>query len=190
MEVKFLTNSINDELENIYQITKQNPPDCFKNIKNKEINFIKKKVKEKFDINIKKNLVINIRSLYIKFLILINHKNILENSDKIKNDYSKKVDILDLSTKFNISPLNLLRFLFKEKYNKKLTKLIDSNLLNKYDNNQLNKAIKNDFYCLVNQNNILKKTLNFEKKIEKILIKNKLNLKLYIILRRTNKKIY
>ena len=70
-----------------------------------------------------------------------------------------------------------MRFIFKEKYNKKLTKLINSKIINEFDKNQLKKAISNDYYCLVNQDNILKQSMEFEKKIEKILIKNKIKFK-------------
>jgi hypothetical protein len=176
MNFNIKANSIDNKLEkNIIKLINIKPLESFKNISNDELINIKNKIKKEFNFN--DDLIKSIRSLYLKFLIIINHKNIKKNAKKILNDYDNKEDILKITEKYNISPLNILRFIFKEKYNKKLTKLINSKNIDEYDKTQLKKAIENDYYCLVNQDDILKKSMEFEKKIEKILIKNKIKFK-------------
>lgn len=178
MRINIKINSLDNKIEKyIIKLLDSKPPECFKEISKKEIKIIKSNIKEKFNYNIDNDIIKSIKSLYLKFLILINHKNIENNSNKIIKDYNNKIDILKLTKKYNISPLNLLRFIFKNKYNKKLVTLIKSNDISKYDNKQLNKAIDNDYYCLINQNNILNKSIEFEKKIEKILKNNNIKFK-------------
>lgn len=170
--------SIDNKLEkNIIKLINIKPPESFQKISNDELMNIKNKIKEDFNFNINDDLIKSIRSLYLKFLIIKNHKNIKKNAKKILNDYDNKEDILYITKKYNISPLNILRFIFKEKYNKKLTKLINSKNIDEFDKIQLKKAISNDYYCLINQDDILKESMEFEKKIEKILIKNKIKFK-------------
>jgi hypothetical protein len=80
------------------------------------------------------------------------------------------MDILKLSTKYDGSPLNLLRLIFMDKYGKKLTQLIVKNkIISLADSKQLDIAVSNDLYALINQDEVLKKSTDFELKIQKIL---------------------
>ena len=102
--------------------------------------------------------------------MIINHKKIISSKSKIINDYVNGTDILKLSTKYDGSPLNILRLIFATKYKKKLTQLIKYNkILSSRDSLQFNLAISNDLYALINQNEVLKKSTEFELKIQKIL---------------------
>ena len=121
MNLNIKANSIDNKLEkNIIKLINIKPPESFKNISNDELTNIKNIIKKEFNFNINDELIKSIRSLYLKFLIIINHKNIKKNAKKILNDYDNKEDILKITEKYNISPLNILRFIFKEKYNIKL----------------------------------------------------------------------
>ena len=122
------------------------------------------------------SLIISLRSSFMKNYMIINHKNINNNSVKIINDYNNKINVLDISKKYDISPLNIIRFIFNKKYNNKLTYLIKhKDLLNDYDSKQLTLAINNDDFALINQDKIQKKSLDFEKEIEIFLKKNSIS---------------
>jgi hypothetical protein len=55
-----------------------------------------------------------------------------------------------------------IRLIFQQKYGNTLTELIKNKiLLETIDNEQLEKAIENDTYALINQNEILKKADEF-----------------------------
>lgn len=104
--------------------------------------------------------------------MITTHKKVISSKSNIINDYNNGIDILKLSTKYDGSPLNLMRLIFMDKYKKKLTQLIIKNkILNSIDKKQLDIAIANDLYALINQDEVLKKSNNFELKIQ-----NKLDL--------------
>jgi hypothetical protein len=116
---------------------------------------------------IQNNIKININAKYIKNLYLENEK-FFNKGDTYNNP------ILISSEKFNLSPLNIMRFIIKEKYSKKLTK-IDKKKISKFDLLMLNFSIEHDEYAIINGNIIMKEADEFEKDIEKLLIK--LNIK-------------
>jgi hypothetical protein len=98
------------------------------------------------------------------------HKNIILSKSNIIKDYNNGIGILKLSTKYDGSPLNLLRLIFMDKYEKKLTQLIVKNkIISLADSKQLDIAVSNDLYALINQDEVLKKSTDFEIKIQKIL---------------------
>ncbi len=156
-------------------ITKLNkkPPKSYAEITNDELNYvynetIKKYPENKFEIS--KDLIKSIRSSYMKNYMIKKHKNLFYNSKKIYNDYENNMDILDLTKKYDVSPLNILREVFKKKYNKKLGKIIiKPNLLSTHDKSQMEKAIDHDTYALIDNSQIQKDSLDFEKKIQDIL---------------------
>ena len=105
--------------------------------------------------------------------MVYNHKNLVKNSKKIIQKYNDGEDVLDLSGQFDVSPLNILREVFSAKYHMKLTKLINKkDILNTYDLEQLNLAIKNDDYALIDNTAISKESEDFEKDIEQFLKNN------------------
>lgn len=119
-----------------------------------------------------KEIILSIRANLMREHMIKNHKKVISNKNKIFNDYLSGMNVLELSTKYDGSPLNILRLVFMKKYNKKLTQLIKkNNKLNKRDREQLDLAISNDLYALINQDEVLKKSTDFELKIQKILDK-------------------
>lgn len=125
-----------------------------------------------------KEIILSIRANLMREHMITNHKKVISNEKKIFDDYSNGMNVLELSTKYDGSPLNILRLVFVKKYNNKLTQLIKkNNKLNKRDKEQLDLAISNDLYALINQDVILKKSTDFELKIQKILDKLKIRYK-------------
>ena len=119
-----------------------------------------------------KEIILSIRSNLMREHMIINNKKLLSNKSNIISDYDNGLDVLELSTKYDGSPLNLLRIIFMKKYKKKLTQLITNNkIINQMDSDQLQIAVDNDLYALINQDKVLKKSNEFEFKIQKILDK-------------------
>lgn len=117
-------------------------------------------------------IILSIRANLMRAHMIINHKKVISSEAKIISDYNNGMGVLELSTKYDGSPLNILRLVFSFKYEKKLTKLIKSNdILSSRDAAQLDLAISNDLYALINQDQILKKSADFELKIQDILDK-------------------
>jgi hypothetical protein len=159
---KFIINSLNKK-----------PYKSYANISDNELNYIYNKTIKKFpeikDI-LSKDIIVSIKASFMKNHMINNHKNLIINSKKIIENYSNKLGILKISEKYDISPLNILRLVFKEKYNSKITNLIANKYkLSEYDNNQLILAINNDIYALIDNSEIQIESLKFEKDIQKIL---------------------
>ena len=135
-------------------------------------------IKFNFVDSFNENIIKSIRSSYIKNYMILNFKNLKKNNKNIVNDYKNKLDILTISKKYDISPLNALRLIFNKIYDIKLTSIIKKkDLINEYDNNQLLIAIKNDEFALINQNEILNESIKFEKLVENFLNKNNISFK-------------
>ena len=125
-----------------------------------------------------KEIILSIRANLMRDHMIINHKKVLSSKYNIISDYDNGMGVLELSTKYDGSPLNLLRLIFDEKYGKKLTQLIKKNkILNLRDKKELDIAISNDLYALINQDQVLKKSTDFELKIQKILDSNNIRYK-------------
>jgi hypothetical protein len=117
-------------------------------------------------------IILSIRANLMRSHMICNHIKVLGMGNKIINDYKNGMGILDLSTKYDGSPLNILRLIFSDKYKKKLIYLIKHNkILSSSDASQLDIAISNDLYALINQDQVLKKSTDFELKIQTILDK-------------------
>jgi hypothetical protein len=170
--LNILTNK--DEIM-IINLLNKNPYNCYAEITTEELNDIVKKIK--ISITHIESVIRSIRANYIKNKMIRRHKFIKIFSNKILQTYNKNINILDISSRFDISPLNLLRFIFKKKYNKKLKFLINDKNINKYDKNQLDLAIKNDTYSLIDEHNIQKESELFENQVEQFLIKNNIDYK-------------
>lgn len=151
----------------------------------KEIDYIYQKVLSKFNntsIPIPKffckEIILSIRANLMRDHMIKHHKKVLSSKYNIIDDYDKGIGVLDLSSKYDGSPLNLLRLVFTEKYGKKLIELIKKNkILNSRDKKELDIAISNDLYALINQDEVLKKSTDFEIKIQKILDSNNIRYK-------------
>ncbi len=154
-----------------------NPYHSYAKMSEKDISYIYEKVYKKFEntpIKIPeyfcKEIILSIRANLVREHMIKTHKNIISSKSNIIRDYNNKMDILKLSTKYDGSPLNLLRLIFMDKYGKKLTQLIVKNkIISLADSKQLDIAVSNDLYALINQDEVLKKSTDFELKIQKIL---------------------
>lgn len=156
-------------------------------------------LKEKFK-NIQEKVIYSIRNGYVNDIILRNYHKI--NINKVMEEYENGSSILDLSNKYNMPPLTLLKMIFmkmgiskveisklfnyilKNELNTtniddKQLKLLHRNFdfLNQKDIEQLMMAIKNDVFTLVNNENQFDKAIKFEKRIEKKLAKSKIKYK-------------
>lgn len=178
LDLNFKINPLDSNIEKyICSKLDLSPYKSYTKMSDEKINNIFTKILKKFDsTSIKlpkyfcKEIILSIRANLMRNHMIINHKNVLSSESKIINDYKKGLDILELSTKYDGSPLNILRIIFMKKYNKKLTQLItNKKILSTKDEFQLQLAISNDLYALINQDEILKKSSEFELKIQKVL---------------------
>lgn len=160
----YIINKINLEPPESYaRMTENELDELYTGVKN---NFSEKELPEYFS----KKIILSIRANLIRSIMIINQPKIISKKSTILHYYNNGMNILELSKKYNGSPLNLLRIIFKLKYKKKIISLIKKNdTTNDFDNEQLKLAIDNDVYALINQNEILKKSFDFELKIQNIL---------------------
>jgi hypothetical protein len=184
--MNFQTIQINPLDSNVEKFVKKNlnliPPESYAKMNTGELDKLYIQVINSFaetkTKNFTKEIILSIRATQMRTHMILHHKNLTINKNKIITDYNNGINILELSKKYDGSPLNLLRIIFQSKYNTKLTKLIKhTKLLSKHDSTQLNIAINNDAYALVNQDEVLKKADEFEKSIEIILKKLKIKYK-------------
>ena len=152
------------------------PYKSYGKISDDDINNLYLRIKKKFSNLIDEEpeyyykIILSIRANLMREHMILTHKNIIINKNKIISDYKDGFDVLELSEKYELSPLNILRLVFLFKYKKKLTQLIKKkSILSQTDKKKLDKAINNDLYALINQDEVLKKSTEFETKIQNIL---------------------
>jgi len=181
INIKIQVNPLDNSIEKfVLKKINKTPPESYDHISLDELNNIYKLVLGHFNENQTKyfstKIIESIRANFIREHMIYMHKKLVSSEKNIIHDYKLNKSLLDLVKKYDGSPLNLLRIIFKSKYHKKLTQIVSNmNILNPKDKFELNWAIEHDKYALVNQNEILNKSINFEKKIEEIL--TKLNVK-------------
>ena len=172
-----------DEIEKqILNLVDKKAPICYSQMSNTEIKFLKdnfindSKIK-KYNINLEQ--IQSIRSSYIKNKMIKKHSYLIAKSKNIIRDYEKKIGILELSQKYDGSPLNIMRIILSKSNSKEKVKKLFNNpqLLNVHDKEQFTIAKENDAFALVNQDTIQVHAANFEKQIEQVLIKNKIKYK-------------
>lgn len=134
------------------------------------------KYNKKYNINLTIDIIRSIRSANIKDKIIKSHHTLLNNANTIYNEYkTESMSILDLSKKYDYSPMSIFRAMLKIKgLNKLQIKQIlknptISNSISKRDYAQLELATKNDYFVTINQSNQLKKATEFEEKIASFL---------------------
>lgn len=167
---------IPDDVEKeILKILNKKPPECYAKLSYNEEKTLKNNIInnpefKKYNISIEQ--IQSIRSSYIKNKMIKNHKNLIKNTNNIIKDYNNKINILELSKKYDGSPLNIMRVILLKTHSKEQVKKIFNKpeLLNDYDLKQFEIAKNNDDFALINQDEILKKATDFEKQIEKILV--------------------
>lgn len=183
MKYNFICNFIHDKIEK-YIISEINtkPPFCYSRLSDEEKIILQDKIINNKILNkdklINMEIINSIRSAFIKNKMIRNHHFLFKNIANITNDYNSHMNILELTKKNDISPLNLLRTIFKNKYNEDIITLYkNQKLLDDFDKEQLNIAIANDNYALINQDTIQNDAILFENKIQSLLEKNKIKFK-------------
>lgn len=174
--IKNIKNCLPDNVEKeILKHINKKSPFCYAKLLEEEIILLNKNIIEnpyfkKYDINIEQ--IKSIRSSYVKNKMIMNHPKLIKNTNNIIKDYKNKISILNISKKYDGSPLNILRIILSKTNSKEKIKKFFNNpeFLNNYDFEQFNIAKKNDDFALVNQDETLKRATEFEKDIEQILI--------------------
>jgi hypothetical protein len=196
MKYNFISKFLSDQIEK-YIISEINTksPECYSSLSNEEkINLQEKIINNKVlnkDKIINMEIINSIRSAFIKNKMIKNHYFIIKNIKKITNDYNSHMNIIELTKKYDISPLNLLRTIFKNKYNNDIITLYKNpKLLDDNDKEQLNIAIENDIYALINQDTIQNDAILFENNIQCLLEKNKIKFKTQVELTHEQIKLY
>ncbi len=157
-------------------------PQAYSRISDKELDSVYRKTINNFPEQkdmISKEMIKSMRNSWTRNHMIKYHKNLYKNSKKIQDDYNnKKLNVLQISRSYDVSPLNLLREIFMKKYKNKLSKLITKpDVLSEYDLEQLNLAIDNDVYALIDQSKILADSIEFENTIKKFLDFNNIKYK-------------
>lgn len=177
IDLKIHTKPLDNDIEKyICNKLDLSPYKSYGKMSDDDINNLYLKIKKKFPNLIDEEpeyyfkIIMSIRANLMREHMILTHKNIIINKNKIIRDYKDGFDVLELSEKYDASPLNILRLVFLSKYKKKLTQLIKKkSILTQTDKRQLDKAIDNDLYALINQDEVLKKSTEFESKIQNIL---------------------
>lgn len=171
MNIKII-NQIPDDVEKyIIKKIKKKPPKCFGPISDDEINFVKLKVKTKFNLDINPHIIGSIKSTYMKNQIILTHYKLSKYKINLYKHYKK--GILKLSKKYDLSPMTIMRYILETKYSTNIKNIISDNLItDNYDIEQLNIASKSDIYNQLKQTGSTLEAEYFEKQIEKILSKH------------------
>lgn len=123
-------------------------------------------------------MVLSLRRAIIREKVILRHGKLRRLIKVIQREYEEKKDkdyniIINLSNKYEFSPLNIFRVMFESKnFNKNKIKIIlknPDNYLDKIDTNQVKLAIKYDLVSSVDQELQSKLAEEFERDIEKIL---------------------
>jgi hypothetical protein len=175
INIDFKINPLSNIIEK-YVIGKLNkkPPESYDKINPDELNFIYNQIMDSFDKSHTKNfsiqIILSIRANMMREHMIITHRKIISKEKLIISDYNSGTDLKELVIKYDGSPLNLLRIIFQYKYHKKLNKIIkNKQILSSHDKTQLDWAISHDAYALINQDEILTKSNEFEDKIAYLL---------------------
>ena len=175
MIIRIKNDGLNDAIEKyIIDKTKSAPPKSYRKIKYKKINKIITSIYKKFNTKLNDRIIISINSSYMKDYIVKHYNNLYKYQNQILENYSS-MDILELSKRFDLSPVTIFKLVFEKKYMMNLSNIIKNKnlILDKYDKEQFDKASKYDIYFQLDQTKSQDDAANFEKQIEEFLIKNK-----------------
>jgi hypothetical protein len=182
MIINVLIKNISNDIERkLIKLINFKPPQCYNEISENELQQFKNmQEKNNYD-DVNKELFISLRNSCIRYKMIVKHSILIKNTKKMVRDYNNKVDILRISKKYDGSPLNILRIIYKSIYSNLSFKTLlndnSYNALNEEDKKQFIKANKNDKFAVINQDKMHEDSLLFEKEIEKILIKNNIKYK-------------
>jgi hypothetical protein len=126
-----------------------------------EVNGIIEKIKIPIEI------IYSMRSSYIKYKMIKTHHFLKDNIKKIIKDYNNGMEVLELSKKYNGSPLNILRLIF-DNQNIKFKNIVvnPKKMLTKKNYEQFKIAEQNDIFAVIDNREQLKQSIEFENKIE------------------------
>jgi hypothetical protein len=180
MIIKNISNNLEKKLIKLINFK---PPYCYNEVSDNEMQNYKNMQKKHNYEGISKDLFISLRNSCIRYKMIIRHHKLIENKEKIIKDYNNKMDILNISKKYDGSPLNILRIIYAKIYPTISFKTLINNKSNSYktlnenDRKQFIIASDNDKFAVINQQKMHDESLLFEKEIEKILINNNIKYK-------------
>lgn len=177
--IKNISNDIEKELVKLVNFK---PPQCYNEVSENELQNLNNMQKiNNYDNVVNSELFISLRNSCIRYKMIKRHHILIKNTKKMIEDYNNKMDILNISKKYDGSPLNILRIIYAKIYpNIPFKKLINNdgyNKLNEDDKKQFIKANKYDKFAIINQQKIHDASLLFEKEIEKLLVKHNIKYK-------------
>lgn len=151
------------------------PPESFGPITDSEIDYVRNKVKTKYELDIDPHIIGSIKSAYMKNYIIISHYKLNKYKSKLIQKYQQKITVLNLSKNYDLSPMTIMRYILEKKYNSKIKELFhNQKKMDEFDQKQLQIASEADIYNQIEQSEQSYEAAEFEKKIEKILALNKI----------------
>ncbi len=180
---------INDKIENtIINHISLNPRICYIEMTKTDINFIHTIILNLYNRNVYSIIKI-IRYNFITNKIISNNSLLKLHFNNILEIYQNKTNILEISLIYDLPPLNIMRKILKYKYNiSKMKILLSKNILDSYDQTQLDIAINNDNITKINNNTSNVCSKKFELIIELWLHKNSILYKTEYDLRKLQSK--
>ena len=176
VRLKTIIKPISQKTESeIIKLLSLSPPTCYARTDENLINNISSKL------FVSKSLVTSAKSAHIKNKMIKNHHKLESNIDSITKLYEKQcMPILKLSEKFDGSPLNIIRIIFKKRYpDVKIKEILNSpeEFLSPFDKEQFDIAMANDIYAPIDNGKQLENSMEFEHNVEKILVDNNVTFK-------------
>lgn len=115
-------------------------------------------------LNIDSKIILSYRNQLLKNKVIKNHYKIINKINKLINDYNK-LNILELSKKYNFSPMSIIRVILKKKYPSYKLSLNNLDELDNRDKEQVLLAEKNDIVSNLDQGDQQKKAEHYEEKV-------------------------
>lgn len=150
MIINVLIKNVSNDIEKkLIKLINFKPPQCYNEVSESELQQFKniQDVVNNVDVNnvdvINKELFISLRNSSIRYKMIIRHGILIKNTKKMVEDYNNKVDILTISKKYDGSPLNILRIIYKKIYpNLSFKTLVNDNNFNKLNEEDKNNLLK------------------------------------------------
>jgi hypothetical protein len=152
------------------------PPGSYSRMSDSEILHIQQKIKDKYNWNIIQNIIVCIKTQYMQSYIVQNHYKIKSHFYQIYQLYEQMTNIIELCTKYDLSPMTILRPILEKKYKTKFTHLLsEPKMLTPFDISQIDIATKSDTFNQIDQTQSALASANFELDIEDKLKSAKIN---------------
>ena len=153
----------------------------YKKLNTRQIDKLKRYIiKKKLRLQIED--ILSIRSSYMTMKIMKNSNRLKNSINKIYKLYGKNISLKELSKKYDLPPIPLIKnILYKKKYSKDIVKSFfhgkNLNKLNNFDSKQLIFAIENDIFNKVVQTSQIENSENFEIEVGNFLKKHNIKFK-------------